>query len=40
LRAANEIDASFSCIGGAGQLIDELLNHEDLEVLRVTTGVR
>jgi hypothetical protein len=38
--AATEIDASFTCIGGAGQLIDELLNHEDLEVLRVTPSVR
>jgi hypothetical protein len=38
--AANGIDASFTCIGGPVPLIDELLNHQDLEVLPVTGGVR
>jgi hypothetical protein len=37
--AANEIDASFTCIGGSVPLIDELLNHRDLEVLSVTRRV-
>jgi hypothetical protein len=31
--AANEIDASFTCIGGSRSLIDELLRHPDLETL-------
>jgi hypothetical protein len=34
--AANDIDASFSCIGGTVPLIDELLKHPDLEVLPIT----
>jgi hypothetical protein len=33
--AANEIDASFTCIGGSRALIDELLGHRELEVLEL-----
>lgn len=33
--AANEIEASFTCIGGTRELIDELLEHPDLEVLEL-----
>jgi hypothetical protein len=33
--AGNEIDASFTCIGGNKALIDELLQHPDLEVLEL-----
>lgn len=33
--AANEIDASFTCIGGTKELINELLEHPDLEVLEL-----
>jgi hypothetical protein len=33
--AANEIDASFTCIGGSRALIDELLGHPELEVLEL-----
>jgi hypothetical protein len=34
--AANEIDASFTCIGGPTSLIKELLQHPDLEVIAIT----
>lgn len=34
--AANEIDASFTCVGGSTLLIDELLQHAGLEVLPVS----
>jgi hypothetical protein len=33
--AGNEIDASFTCIGGSRALIDELLARHDLEVLEL-----
>jgi hypothetical protein len=33
--AANEIEASFTCIGGTRELIDELLEHPGLEVLEL-----
>jgi hypothetical protein len=31
----NEIDSSFTCIGGSRALIDELLARPDLEVLEL-----
>jgi hypothetical protein len=33
--AANEIDASFTCVGGSRSLIDELLRHPGLETLEL-----
>jgi hypothetical protein len=37
--AANEIDASFTCIGGTRALIDELLKHPELETLEIDPGI-
>jgi hypothetical protein len=33
--AGNEIDTSFTCVGGSRALIDELLEHPDLEVIEL-----
>jgi hypothetical protein len=33
--AGNEVDSSFTCIGGSRALIDELLAHPELEVLEL-----
>jgi hypothetical protein len=33
--AANEIDASFTCVAGSQSLVGELLHHPDLEVLEL-----
>jgi hypothetical protein len=38
--AGNEIDASWTCIGGTRQLIDELLAHSGLETLELDPDIK